>query len=58
MDKANQIKNIKIFIKKHSNIEYDVIDLEAEVDSSLTTDENLSNIFTKYIQPSIREVPQ
>jgi len=53
--KAFMINGIKNLLKRNYKIEADVIDIEAEVDSILTFQENWNQIKKKYIKPTAKE---
>ena len=49
---AFMINRIKNLLKRNYKIEPDLIDVEAEVDSTLTFQENWNQIKRKYINPT------
>ena len=54
-NKAFMINGIMNLLKRNYKIEPDVIDIEAEVDSTLTFQENWNYIKRKYIKPTPKE---
>ena len=50
------IAGIRNLLKRNYNIEFDIIDVVAEVDSTLTFSENWTHIKDKYIEVRCRNV--
>ena len=55
MKKEIQIKAIRIHLEKYK-LDWDLLDLESEVDSTLTLDENWNYIKEKYQLTTIEEI--
>ena len=54
-NKSFMVNGIRNLLKRDYKIEKDIIDIEAEVDSTLTFQENWNNIKRKYIKPTSKE---
>jgi len=54
MPKKMQIKSAAMLLKKNFNIEPDLIDLQSEIDSTLTFGENWTIIEEKYIHRKLK----
>ena len=55
MNKKFIVEGIKNLLKTNYNIEKDVIDVESEVDTSLTFQENWNIIKNKYVKILMKE---
>jgi len=55
ISKAFMVNGIKNLLKRNYKREADVIDIEAEVDSALTFQENWNQIKRKFIKPTAKE---
>lgn len=52
--KKCKVAGIRLLLKKDYHIDRYVIDVEAEVDSTLSFSENWTNIKDKYVKPKIK----
>ena len=50
-----QVSSVKMLLSKNYKIEPDLIDIESEIDATLTFTENWEHIFDKYIRPKLKE---